>query len=108
MPWLLYLHHQTGAKVHFWPFDGLDIPAGRSAIVEAYPSMWRRGRVAPENMTDDHYDAYTIADWLRLVDQDGRLQLALHPPLTPPERAVAEVEGWILGVGSAVAPNKLC
>ena len=71
--------------------------------------MWRRGRVAPENMTDDHYDAYTIADcWLRLADQDGRLQLALHPPLTPPERAVAEVEDWILGVGSAVAPNEFC
>jgi len=36
--------------------------------------MWRRGRVAPENMTV--YDTYTIADWLRLADQDGRLQLA--------------------------------
>ena len=59
-------------------------------------------------MTDDQYDAYTIADWLRLADQDGCLQLTLHPTLTPPERAVAEVEGRILGVGSAVAPNELC
>ncbi len=101
IPWLLYLHRQLGERVRFWPFDGWDIPAGRSAIVEAYPSMWRRGRLTPENMTDDQFDAYTIADWLRLADEDGRLQLALNPPLTPAERTVAEIEGWILGVGFA-------
>ena len=67
--------------------------------------MWRRGRVTPENMTDDQYDAYTIADWLRLADEDGRLQRALNPPLTPTERAVAEIEGWILGVGFVATPD---
>jgi hypothetical protein len=98
LPWLLYLHRQLGEKIHFWPFDGWDIPAGRSAIVEAYPSMWRRGRTVPENMTADQYDAFTIADWLRRADQDEQLSRALNPRLTPAERTVAEVEGWILGV----------
>ena len=104
IPWLLYLHRQLGDKVHFWPFDGWDVPSGRSAIVEAYPSMWRRGLVAPDDMTDDQFDAYTIAAWLRLADQDERLQLALHPPLSAAECAVAHVEGWILGVGATDAP----
>ncbi|RQH05806.1 hypothetical protein [Paraburkholderia dinghuensis] len=99
IPWLLYLHRQLGDRVHFWPFDGWDIPAGRSAIVEAYPSMWRRGCVAPAGMTDDQYDAYTIAEWLRYADLEERLYLALHPPLSASERAVAQVEGWIVGVG---------
>lgn len=107
IPWLLYLHRQLGDKLHFWPFDGWDIPSGRSAIVEAYPSMWRRGLAAPESMTDDQYDAYTIAAWLRIADLEGRLQSALHPTLTSSERAVAQVEGWIIGVGSAAMPEAL-
>ncbi|MBC8745341.1 MULTISPECIES: hypothetical protein [Paraburkholderia] len=105
LPWLLYLHRQIGDKVHFWPFDGWEIPLGRSAIVEAYPSMWRRGHVIPENMTADQYDAYTIANWLQLADSGESLRPALRPPLTDSERAVALVEGWILGVGSAATPE---
>jgi hypothetical protein len=31
------------------------------------------------------------------ADQDGSLGAFLKPDLTPPERAVAQVEGWILG-----------
>jgi hypothetical protein len=98
IPWLLYLHRQLGDRVHFWPFDGWDVPPGRSAIVEAYPSMWKRSLATPEGVTRDQHDAYTIAEWLRLADRDGRLYSALHPSLTTAERAVAEVEGWILGV----------
>lgn len=101
VPWLLYLHRQLGEAIHFWPFDGWDVPPGRSVIVEAYPSLWRHGFALAEGMTGDQHDAYTIAAWLRLADQDGRLGAALHPRLTPSERAVAEVEGWIIGVGSA-------
>ncbi|MFM0152881.1 hypothetical protein [Paraburkholderia sediminicola] len=56
-------------------------------------------------MTDDQYDAYTIADWLRLTDKGGHLQQALHPTLTRSERVVAQVEGWIFGVGSAATPD---
>lgn len=69
--------------------------------------MWRRGLVPPDNMTVDQYDAYTIAAWLHLADLDERLQLALHPPLTASERVVAQVEGWIIGVGFADAPEVL-
>jgi hypothetical protein len=105
IPWLLYLHRQLGDKVHFWPFDGWDVPSGRSAIVEAYPSMWRRGLVVPEDMTGDQFDAYTIAAWLRLADLEGRLRSALHPSLTASERTLAQVEGWIIGVGSADVPE---
>ncbi|MEJ2286482.1 MAG: hypothetical protein P8X85_23135 [Desulfobacterales bacterium] len=39
LPWLRYLRQRLGDRVHFWPFDGWEIPAGRSAVVEVYPSM---------------------------------------------------------------------
>jgi hypothetical protein len=83
--------------VHFWPFDGWDIPAGHSAIAEVYPSLWRR-RFAPEGRTSDQHDAFWIAAWLARADRDGTLAGALKPDLPPAERAVAQVEGWILGV----------
>jgi hypothetical protein len=44
------------------------------------------------------HDAYTVAAWLRQADLDGQLGRFLNPDLTPPQRAVAGVEGWILGV----------
>ena len=31
LPWLRYLRSEVGHRVHFWPFDGWAIPAGRSA-----------------------------------------------------------------------------
>jgi hypothetical protein len=86
-----------GARAHFWPFDGWDIPAGRSAIAEVYPALWNRG-FAPEDPTSDQYDAYSVAAWLSRADRDGSLAAFLKPNLTPPERTVARVEGWILGV----------
>ncbi len=39
-----------------------------------------------------------IAAWLARVDRDGSLATFLNPSLTEPERATAQVEGWILGV----------
>ena len=48
--------------------------------------------------TADQHDAYAVAAWLRQADLDGQLARFLNPALTPPERTVAEVEGWILGV----------
>ena len=87
-----------GSRLHFWPFDGWDIPAGHSAVAEVYPALWKHA-YAPEDRTPDQHDAYTVATWLRQADRDGRLQDALQPNLSPPERGIAEVEGWILGVG---------
>ena len=98
IPWLRYLRLLLGDQVHFWPFDGWDIPARHSAVVEAYPALWNRS-YTQEGRTPDQHDAYTIATWLREADHDGRLQVALKPSLMPQERAIAEVEGWILGVG---------
>jgi hypothetical protein len=84
-------------RVHFWPFDGWEIPAGHSAITEVYPALWSRS-FAREGRTGDQHDAYSIAAWLSRADRDGGLAAFLKPDLTPPERAVAQVEGWILGV----------
>ena len=43
-------------------------------------------------------DAYSIAAWLQHADHDGSLAAFLKPALTMSEQAVAQVEGWILGV----------
>ena len=98
LPWLLRLRHKLGDRVQFWPFDGWEISKGRSAVVEVYPALWKHAFPA-EGRTPDQHDAYAVAAWLRQADLDGRLQGFLAPALTPPERAVADVEGWILGVG---------
>lgn len=97
LPWLRFIRHETGGRVHFWPFDGWSVPEGRSAVVEAYPSMWRRS-LAEQGRTPDQHDAYVAAEWLRGTDLGGSLAQFLDPPLTPEERATAQVEGWILGV----------
>ena len=39
LPWLRYLRRQLGARLYFWPFDGWNVAAGRSAIAEVYPSL---------------------------------------------------------------------
>jgi len=97
LPWLRYLRQHLAERVHFWPFDGWEIPQGCSAIVEAYPSLYKKD-FAPEDRTPDQHDAYAIAAWIQLVDLDGQLAGFLSLNLTSPERGVAEVEGWILGV----------
>ena len=97
LPWLRFLRQQLGADVHFWPFDGWDIPAGHSAIAEVYPSLWNRS-FACEARSPDQHDAYCVAAWLARADHDGTLRKFLFPELTAAQRAIAEVEGWILGV----------
>jgi len=97
LPWLLFLWKQLGERVHFWPFDGWDIAAGRSAIAEVYPSLWNRNFPCGARTPDQH-DAYCVATWLARADHDGSLARFLHPDLTAAHRAVAAVEGWILGV----------
>jgi hypothetical protein len=97
LPWLLYLRRHLADKVHFWPFDGWRILDRRSAIAEVYPSLWARS-FPREERTADQQDAYAVAAWMRRTDLDGHLGAFLDPPLTAQERAVAGVEGWILGV----------
>ena len=65
IPWLLYLRQQLGERVHFWPFDGWQIPEGRSAAVEVYPALWKHA-FAVNGRTADQHDAYSVAPWLAL------------------------------------------
>jgi hypothetical protein len=37
IPWLRYIRQRLGERVHFWPFDGWDTPARRSAVAEVCP-----------------------------------------------------------------------
>jgi hypothetical protein len=97
IPWLRYLRRELGDRVHFWPFDGWQIPAGRSAVIEVYPALWKHA-FPSDGRTADQHDAYTVSAWLHQADLTGQLEKFLNPALTPQERAVAEVEGWILGV----------
>lgn len=89
--WRRVCEERCGAKSVFH-FDV------QGAVAEVYPRLWKHA-YAQEDRTPDQHDAYTVATWLRDADRDGRLQAALNPDLSPPLRAVAQVEGWILGVG---------
>jgi hypothetical protein len=54
LPWLRRLRV---TRVHFWPFDGWDVPAGRSVVVEVYPSLGTaasRGRIGT-NISMTHF-----------------------------------------------------
>lgn len=98
IPWLRYIRQQLSDRVHFWPFDGWDIPPEKSVIAEVYPALWKYA-YAPEDRTPDQHDAYSVAAGLWQADRDGRLHGFFNPFLSPQERTVAGVEGWIFGVG---------
>lgn len=97
LPWLLHIRRELQTRVHFWPFDGWETPIGCSAIVEAYPALWKRN-FPSQGRTPDQQDAYAIAEWMRCTDRSGGLGEFLEPNLTKAERRIADVEGWILGV----------
>ncbi|HEY5793717.1 MAG TPA: hypothetical protein VIU82_01785 [Bosea sp. (in: a-proteobacteria)] len=102
IPWLRFIRQRLGDRVHFWPFDGWDIPAGRSVIAEVYPALWSRGFPNDDDRTGDQHDAFSIAAWLSRADHEGSLAGCFTPDLAPQERARAQVEGWILGVTSTL------
>ncbi len=97
LPWLRFLRRTLGERVHFWPFDGWVVPAGRSVIAEVYPRLWS-GSFPREARDGDQHDAYSVAARLRAADEDGSLAAFFTPELTSRERRVAGIEGWILGV----------
>ena len=97
IPWLLYLRRRLGRRLHFWPFDGWNISAGSCVVAEVYPALWNK-RFPREGRTQDQHDAFSIAEWLRQSDAKDDLIRYFSPQLEPPDRVVAEVEGWILGV----------
>lgn len=97
LPWLRYLRQKLNGKVHFWPYDGWDVPQDRSVVAEVYPSLWMKRFPRNDRDTDQHA-AYSVTAWLRRGDLKEGLPRFFHPPLDPQERKTAEVEGWILGV----------
>jgi len=95
LPWLRYLRRHAGGRVHFWPFDGWDVPPKSSVVAEVYPALWshsfpRQGRSA------DQHDAFSVAQWLRKADLEGTLATFLEPKLLADDPQ--SIEGWILGV----------
>jgi uncharacterized short protein YbdD (DUF466 family) len=97
IPWLRHIRREVGDRVHFWPFDGWAIAEGKSVIAEVYPSILRN-RYPKQDRSADEHDAYSVAQWLQETCERGFLGRYLDPPLTPKERQIAELEGWILGV----------
>ena len=97
LPWLRYLRRRFSDIVHFWPFDGWDVPPNRSVIAEVYPSLWSK-TFPRARRTSDQQDAFATAEWLRRADANGTLTRFFGPELEPHERKAAEIEGWILGV----------
>jgi hypothetical protein len=97
LPWLRFIRLRNAGRVHFWPFDGWQIPSGKSAVVEVYPALWSRS-FSQESRDGHQHDAYSIAEWLRRADGGGSLSSFLNLRLEEPDRRAAEIEGWILGV----------
>jgi hypothetical protein len=101
IPWLRYIRQQARGKLHFWPFDGWEVPEGKSVVAEVYPSIFRNRYPRLEGAverTPDQQDAYAVARWLEATSRRGFLPRYLSPPLTSKERQLAKREGWILGV----------
>lgn len=92
-----YLRKQCKRPIHFWPFDGWEIPEGKSVVAEVYPSLWTR-RFPKGDRDSDEQAAYAAAAWLQRSDRDGSLDGFLSPKLTAEERGIAKIEGWTLGV----------
>jgi hypothetical protein len=97
LPWLLYLRNECKQPIHFWPFDGWEVPEGESVVAEVYPALWMR-RFERDGRDGDEHAAYATVAWLQRADRNGSMGSYLNPPLTPEEREVAAIEGWILGV----------
>lgn len=97
LPWLLFLRQRLADRVHFWPFNGWELSAGKSVLAEIYPSLWKKS-YPREGRTPDQHDAYVATAWMRQADLDGSLDRFLEPALLAEEYHVARVEGWILGV----------
>jgi hypothetical protein len=96
IPWLRWLRGQTGDGVHFWPFDGFEVPRGKSVVAEVYPRIFLRRYET--GLKDDERDAWLVCRWLKDRDERDCLARCFQPPLDEEERRQARVEGWILGV----------
>lgn len=99
IPWLKYLRGRLGSRVHLWPFDGFDSPVGKSVVAEVYPRLFRRWYGdPPKGGNTDKYDAWMVCNWLRDNDRKGRLSEHFDLSLSRSERAIVQIEGWMLGL----------
>lgn len=105
LPFLRLLRRAV-PELHVWPFDGWQVPIGRSCLVEVYPKLYS-GKYPAGSRTPDQHDAYATAAWLRDAMADGRLEAALSPDLPTEVREAAMYEGWILGVTNTAPPTAL-
>jgi len=98
IPWLRWLRNEAEGRIHFWPFDGFEIPPEKSVLAEVYPRLFRRRYQWDSNLSDDERDAWLVCQWLKDRDTRGRLLPYFTPPLDEAEARQARLEGWILGV----------
>ena len=102
LPWLLHIREallSAGVAVHFWPFDGLDIPEDHSAIVEVYPALWNRlFSDHPAGGNKHRRDAYSVARWMWEQDQAGLLRQFFEFDIPDEDRLRVKTEGWIFGL----------
>lgn len=98
LPWLLCIGQEVGDHVHFWPFDGWQVPNEMCVIAEAYPSIFKKRYHPSVGQTSHQQDACAIARWLKEMDERAFLERYFDPPLTGEEQRVADLEGWILGI----------
>ena len=98
LPWLRFMRHELGRKVHFWPFDGWTLTPSHSVILEVYPALWS-GQFEREHRSADQHDAFSVAAWLMQADRSGALERWLTPLLSSVALEAAQAEGWILGIG---------
>ena len=54
IPWLRFIRQRLGDRVHFWPFDGWEIPVGRSVVTEVYPALWSWSFARADRTGDQH------------------------------------------------------
>ena len=97
IPWLRFIRKYLKTKVHFWPYDGWQIPMDRSTIVEVYPSLWSNNFDRDGRSMDQH-DAFSVAAWLSEMNGTGELKKFFSPKLNKREKKIGRIEGWILGV----------
>ena len=69
----------------------------------SFPGLFRGSRLLPD--WPSFLDDFSIAAWLSRADRDG--SFAAFPNLSLPERTLAQVEGWLLGVPGLIRAGKV-
>jgi hypothetical protein len=98
LPWLNKMKLVLSERIHVWPFDGWTIRAGKSVLAEVYPALWSSFYPKNKFHTQDQHDAFCVASYLAEADRSGLINNLLSPDLSPNEKKLGLIEGWILGV----------